>query len=114
MLVEAITDTIHEHKYQNMNESRDSEEETKMKHVDRKRNYQKEKPNKFKKVDCIRCGAPNWSKQHDCPVKTKKCLNCGKFGHYAKLWRTKQKSDRKIKHNIYLESEATRAEEDDW
>ena len=45
--------------------------------------------------------------------KTKKCLNCGKISHYAKLCRTKQKSDRKIKH-IYPESEATSAEEDDW
>ena len=98
-----------------MNESRDSEEETKIKHVDRKRNYQKlekEKSNKIRKVDCIRCGAPNWSKLHDCPAKTKKCLNCGKIGHYAKLCRTKRKTDRK-KH-IHPESEASSAEEDEW
>ena len=79
MSVGAITDTIHEYLYEKLNEARDSEEGTKIKHTDRKRNYQKpekEEPNKFKKVDCIRCGAPNWSKQHDCPAKTKKCLNC--------------------------------------
>ena len=71
--------------------------------MDRKRNYQKlekDKPNKFRKVDCIRCGAPNWSKLHDCPAKAKNCLNCGKIGH------------RRIKH-IHPESEASSAE-DDW
>ena len=40
MSVEAIIDTIHDFIYKKMNESRDSEEETKIKHVDRKRNYQ--------------------------------------------------------------------------
>ena len=39
--MEAITDTIHEYMYAKTNESRGSEEETKIKHVDRKRNYQK-------------------------------------------------------------------------
>ena len=61
--------------YEKMNESRYTEEETKIKHVDRKRSYQKPERNKSKKlrkVDCIRCGAPNWNKQHDCPAKTKK------------------------------------------
>ena len=84
--------------------------------MDRKRNYQKpekDKPNKFRKVDCIRCGAPNWSKLHDCPAKAKKCLNCGKISHYAKLCRTKQKIDQRIKH-IHPESEASSAEEDEW
>ena len=116
MSVEAITDTNHKYLYKKMNVSQDSEEETKIKHEDRKRNYQKpekEKSNKFRKVDCIRCGAPNWSKQHDCPAKTKKCLSLGKIGHYDKLYRTKKKSDRKIKH-IYRESEATSAEDDYW
>ena len=84
--------------------------------MDRKRNYQKpekDEPNKFRKVDCIRCGAPNCDKLHDCPAKAKKCLNCGKIGHYAKLCRTKQKTDRRIKH-IQPESEASGAEEDEW
>ena len=41
MSVEAITDTIYEYMYEKMNESRNSEEETKIKHVDKKRNYRK-------------------------------------------------------------------------
>ena len=31
----------------------------------------KEKQSKFRKLDCIRCGAPNRNKMHDCPVRTK-------------------------------------------
>ena len=41
MSVETITDTTHEYMYEKKNASRDSEEGTKTKHVDRKRNYQK-------------------------------------------------------------------------
>ena len=116
MSVEATTDTIHEYMYEKMNESKDSEKETKIKHVDRKRTYQKpekERQNKFRKVDCIRCGAPNWNKSHDCPAKAKKWLNCGKFGHYARLCRSKQNTDRRIKH-IQQDSEASSAKEDNW
>ena len=116
MSVEAITDTIHEYMYEKMKESKNSKEETKIKHVDKKRTYQKlekERQNKFRKVDCIRCGAPKWNKSHDCPAKTKKCLNCGKIGNYARLCRSKQNTDRRIKHN-QQDSEATSAEEDNW
>ena len=116
MSVKAIIDAFHEYMYEKMNESRDSDEETKIKHVRRKRNYQKpekEKLNKFSKFHFIRCGAPNWNKHNDCLAKTKKCPICGKIGHYAKLCGTKQKSDLKVKH-IFPESEASLAEENDW
>ena len=116
MSVEPITDTIHEYMYKKMNESKNSEEETKIKHVDRKRTYQKpekEKQNKFRKIDCSQCGVPNWNKSYDCPSKTKKCLNCGKICHYARQCRPKQYSDRRIKH-IQQDSEATSAEEANW
>ena len=64
-------------------------------------------------MDCIRCGASNWKKSHDCPAMTRKCLNCGQTGHYANLFRSKQKTDRRIKH-IQQDSGATSAEEDNW
>ena len=121
MSVAAITDTIHEYMYEKMNESKDSAEETKMKHVERKWTYRKperEKQINFRKVDCIRCRAPNRNKSYDCPAMTRKSLNCGKIyaklcGHYAKLCWSKQKSDRRIKH-IQQDSGATSAEEDNW
>ena len=109
--MEEITDTIHEDVYEKRKESKDSEGETKRKRICQK--PEREKQNKFRKVDCIRCGTPNWNKTHDCPAKTKKCLNCGKIGHYAKLCRSKQNSDQRIKH-FQHDSEATSAEEDIW
>ena len=68
MSAEAITDTIHEYMYEKMNESRDSEE-TKIKHVDRKRNYQKPDTNSERSIASDYRGAPNCNKQHDCPAK---------------------------------------------
>ena len=115
MSVEAITDTIHEYMSENLNESKDSEEKRKIKHVHIKRTYQnpeRQRQNKFRKVDC-RCGAPKWNKSHDCPAKTRKCLNCGKYIHYAKLCRSKQNLDRRIKQT-QQDSEATSEEEDNW
>ena len=116
MSIEAVPDTIHEYMYQKMKESRDSEEETKIIHVDRKSKYQKpeQKTNSEKSIvsdAAHRTGVNNTTARQK--QRNAKCLNCGKIGHYAKLCRTKQKSDRKIKH-IYPESEATSAQEDDW
>ena len=66
-----------------------------------------EKPTKFKKVDCNRCGAPNWSRQHECPAKGKKCMKCEKIGHYAKYCGT----NKRVNH--VQDDEASSAEEDD-
>ena len=59
-------------------------------------------------MDCNRCGAPNWSKQHDCPARGKKCAKSGKPGHYAKFCRSMKKS------NHIAEEKADSADEDDW
>ena len=50
MSVKAITDTIHEYMHEKINESKDSEEETKLKHVDRKRTYPKTRKRKTKQI----------------------------------------------------------------
>ena len=35
-----------------------------------------QEPKKIKVKDCKRCGAPRWTKQHDCPVKGRKGSKC--------------------------------------
>ena len=67
-----------------------------------------DKPTKYKRMDCNRCGAPNWSRQHECPARGKKCAKCEKFGHYAKCCKTNKKVNRIQEH------ETSNAEEDDW
>ena len=59
-------------------------------------------------MDCNRCGAPNWSRQHECPARGKKCTKCEKIGHYAKCCRSNKKINRIQEHGT------SSAEEDDW
>ena len=112
MSVEAITEAIHEYMYEKLNESPETDEDKKIRHVEkRKLKYGKEhterNPKTARRLDCNRCGAPNWSKQHECPAKGKKCAKCGKLGHYAKYcW-----SGRKINH--IADEEAYSADEDE-
>ena len=112
MSIEAITDAIHEYMYEKLNESPETEEEKKIRHVDKrklaKNKEQTERYPKTRRLDCNKCGAPNWSKQHECPARGKKCAKCGKLGHYAKCCR----SMRKINH--IADEEAESADEDDW
>ena len=74
MSIEAIIEALHEYMYEKLNDSPETEEEKKIRYLNkRKTNSTKElseKPTKFKKVDCNRCGAPNWSRQHECPGTT--------------------------------------------
>ena len=67
-----------------------------------------DKPTKFKKMGCNKCGAPNWSRQHECPARGKKCAKCEKIGHYAKCCRTNKELIRIQEH------ETSSAEEDEW
>ena len=84
----------------------------KIRHVDKrklmKNKEQAQRYSKLRQLDCNKCGAPNWSKQHECPARGKKCNKCGKLGHYAKCCR----STSKINH-ISVE-EADSADEVHW
>ena len=112
MTVEAITDILHEYMYEKLNDSPETEEEKKIRYVNKRKTHPnketRDKPAKFKKADCNRCGAPNWSRPHECPVRGKKCAKCGKPGHFAECCR----SNKKINHK---QDEATSsAEDDEW
>ena len=112
MSIEAITKALHEYMYEKLNYSPETEEEKKMRYLNKRKTKNTkdllEKPTKFKKVDCNRCGAPNWSRQHECPAKGKTCAKCEKIGHYAKDCRTNTRV------NHVQDDEASSAEEDDW
>ena len=112
MSVEAITDAIIGYTYDKINDSSETDEEKKIRYLNKRKiklmKVQLEKPIKFKKVDCNRCGAPNWSRQHECPARGKKCAKCGKIGLFAKCWRTSKKV------NHIMEEETKIANEDDW
>ena len=112
MSVEAITDALHKHMYEKLNESPETEEEKKIRYLNKRKaksfKEQTDKPTKFKKMDCNKCGAPNWSRQHECPARGKKCAKCEKIGHYAKCCRTNKKINR------IQEQETSSAGEDEW
>ena len=111
MSVETITDILHEYMYEKLNDSPETDEEKKNHLNKRKTRINKEtsdKLAKFKKIDCNRCGAPNWSRQHECPARGKKCAKCGKIGHFPKSCR----SNMKINH--IQDEETSSAEEDEW
>ena len=111
MSVEAITDAIHEYMYEKLNDSPETEEK-KIRHVNKRKTKitkeQPKRPAKFKKIDCNRCGSPNWSRQHECPARGKKCGKCGKIGHFAKCCR----ANREVNH--LMEGETSSAGENDW
>ena len=76
MSVEAISEAIHEHMYEKINDSPETKEEKKTRHVEKRQlkliREQTDRNIKPREVDCNRCGAPNWSKQHECPGRIKK------------------------------------------
>ena len=111
MSIEAITEALHEYMYEKLNDSAETEDKKIRYFTKRKPKSTKdlsEKPTKFKNVDCNRCGAPNRSRQHECPARGKKCAKCEKIGHYAKPCR----KNKRVNH--VQDDEASRAEEDDW
>ena len=112
MSVEAITDAIIVYTHDKINDSPETDEEKKISYLNKRKlkpiKEQPEKPTKFQKVDCNRCGAPNWPRQHECPARGKKCAKCGKIGHCAKCCHT----SKKVSHT--MEEETSSANEDDW
>ena len=91
LTIEDITEAIHEHKYDKMNESLECQdgEKTREKKKERKQRPEKEEHGnhkKYKTNDCNRCSAPNWSKIHECSTPGKKCAgNCRKIGQFARV-----------------------------
>ena len=112
MSVEAITEALHEHMYEKLNDSSETKEEKKIRYLNKRKlkshKEQMDKPTKFKKMDCNRCRAPNWSRQHECLARGKKCAKFEKIGHYSKYGKTNKKVNRIQEH------ETSSAEEDDW
>ena len=112
MSIEANTEALHEYMYEKLNDPLETEEEKKIRYLNKRKTKStkelSEKPTKIKKLDCNRCGAPNWSRQHDCPAKGKKCAKFEKIGRYAKCCRT----NKRVNH--VQDNEASSAEEDDW
>ena len=122
MTIETITALIHEHMYDRLNDSNNSNDGKEMKHVQERPykrkgtektdadkmkktpEYQKQKP---KDNGCGQCGAPNWSRQHICPAKSAECRKCKRRGHYEKMGR----SMRRVQ---YVEKTTSSAEEDNW
>ena len=78
-----------------MYEKLKTEEEKKIRYVDkRKLKNRKEQTERYpitRRLDCNKCGAPNWSKQSECPPRGKKCIKCGKLRQYAKCCRSAKK-----------------------
>ena len=100
MTIKTITALIHEHMYDRLNDSNNSNNGREIKHVQerpykrkwtnktdavktkKRPDYQKQKPQDNR---CGQCGAPNWSRQHICPAKSAECRKCKRRGHYEKM-----------------------------
>ena len=112
MSVETIPDILQEYMHEKLNDSPETEEEKKNRYLNKKKTQANketgEKPAKCKKVDCNRCGAPNWSKQHEGPARGMKFAKCGKIGHFAKFCRSNKKK------NHIQDEETSSAGEDEW
>ena len=112
MSIEAITEALHEYMYGKLNDSPETEEEKKIRYLNKKKTKGtkelSEKTTKFKKLGCNRSGAPNWTRQHECPAKGKKSAKSEKIGHYPKYCKTNKRK------NHIQDDEARSAEDDDW
>ena len=112
MSVEAKTDAIHEYITGKLSDSPETEEKKKIRFLiklkTRPTKGQPDKRTTLKKIDCNRSGAPNWSRQHDCPTRGKKGAKCEMMGNFAKCCR----ANKKVNH--IMEEETSSAGEDNW
>ena len=111
MSVGAFTEALHEYMNEKLNDSPETEDEKKIRYLNKRKTKTREpmdKPAELNKLDCNRCGAHNWPRQHECPARGNICAECEKIGHYAKSCRTN-----KIVKRIQ-EHETSSAEGDDW
>ena len=121
MTIETITALIHEHKYDRLNESNNSNDGKEIKHVqerpykrkwtdktDQDNSKRRPENQRYKQRDnrCGQCGAPNWTRQHICPAKMAECRNCKRRGHYEKMCRSTKRVE-------YIEK-TTSSAEDNW
>ena len=97
MLVEAITEAIHEYMHEKLNDSPETEEKKKIRHVEKRKTKltreQADRNTKCRRIDCNRYGAPNWSKQHESPAKGNNCVKCSNGGHNSKCCRCSRKKN---------------------
>ena len=62
-------------------------------------------PKKNMNKSCFRCGG-SYPHDSECPAMNKKCEKCSRFGHFAKLCHTKQKSKvHSVQDEVGIESE---------
>ena len=70
--------------------------------------------NKFtKEKSCKFCKATNWNPTHKCPALGKLCNNCGKKGHFARVYRQRDNYKRKVRNVTEDESEIIGGESDE-
>ena len=72
MPAEATTEALQAYMYEKLNDSPETEDEKKIRFLIKRKTRSTKKPTdkpaKFKKLDCRRCEAPNWSRQHEYPA----------------------------------------------
>ena len=104
MAIETITALVHEHMYDQLNESKNSNNDGKeIKHVrdrphqrkltdktDQDKSKRRPENQRYKQRDnrCGQCGAPNRTKQPMCPAKMAESKNCKRRGLYEKMCRS--------------------------
>ena len=122
MTIETITALIHEHMYDRLNDSNNSNDWREIKHVQerpykrkwtektdadkmkKRPDYQKQKS---KDNRCGQCGAPNWTRKHICPAKSAECRKFKRRGHNEKMCRP-------MRRVRYVDKTTSSAKEDNW